>query len=310
MVLNYPKVSIIILNWNGLKDTIECLESLKKITYPNYEVIVVDNGSDGNDADILEERYGDYIKVIKNKENLGFAEGNNVGIRKVLEEGKSSYVLSLNNDTIVEPNFLNELVKTAESDSKIGIVGPRTVFYEQPNKTVIGAAFINLWLGKTYSKDKTNPSECDFVTGCAILIKKSALEKLNYFFDNAYFTYYEDTDLCFRIKKRGFKIIYYPKIKLEHKVGATTAIGERNPSAIYYYIRNKFLFMHKNANLFQKAFFFSSYLIFGVPRFILRLFFQHKRIKNRELRLYLKAIKDGLAKRGGKLLPDEVESND
>ena len=298
-----PKVSIIILNWNGLKDTIECFESLKKITYPNYEVIVVDNGSEGNDAVILEEQYKDYINVIRNKENLGFAEGNNVGIRKVLEEGKSSYVLSLNNDTIVEPNFLNELVKTAESDSKIGIVGPRTVFYEQPNKTVIGAAFINLWLGKTYSKDKTNPSECDFVTGCAILIKKSALEKLNYFFDNAYFTYYEDTDLCFRIKKRGFKIIYYPKIKLKHKVGATTAIGERNPPAIYYYIRNRFLFMHKYANIYQKIFFFSVYLIIGIPAFILRsIFFWNKGINKREIKLYLRAVKDGLRIRGGKII--------
>jgi len=118
MIMQHPKVSIIILNWNGLKDTIECLESLKKITYPNYEVIVVDNDSKGNDADILEERYKNYIRVIRNKENLGFAGGNNVAIRQVLKEEKSDYILLLNNDTIVEPNFLEELIKIALQDEK------------------------------------------------------------------------------------------------------------------------------------------------------------------------------------------------
>jgi len=308
--MNYPKVSIIILNWNGLKDTIECLESLKKITYPNYEVIVVDNGSEGNDADILEEKYKGYIRLIRNKENLGFTGGNNIAIKKIFDGGKSNYILLLNNDTVVEPNFLLKLVEIAENNPEVGVIGPKIVLYDQPDKLAHGRGVINWRSGSGIGKEGEGLLECDFVTGCAMLIKKSALEKLDYFFDDDYFTYYEDADLCLRIKDKGFKIIYYSGAKVRHKVGISTGMKEKSSKFIYYYIRNKFLFMHKNANLFQKAFFFSSYLIFGVPRFILRLFFQHKRIKNRELRLYLKAIKDGLAKRGGKLLPDEVESND
>jgi GT2 family glycosyltransferase len=300
-VQKWPKVGVIILNWNGWKDTIECLESLKKITYPNYEVVVIDNGSKGNDADILRKKYKNYIKMIKNKENLGFTGGNNVGIKYAINGG-SDYVLLLNNDTVVDPDLLTELIRVAKNDSKIGIIGPRTVFYNQPNKTAHGAGFINWWKGKGYSEDKENLSECEFVTGCTMLIKKSALEKLNYFFNNNYFTYYEDVDLCIRIKDEGLKVVYYPKVRLRHKVGASTGIEKRNPIAIYYYIRNRFLFMHKHASFRQKAFFFSAYLTVGVPVFILRsIFLWNKGINKKEIKFFLKAVKEGLLNQGGEL---------
>src|SRR4030042_2187559 len=124
-----PKVSIIILNWNGLEDTIECLNSLKKITYPNYKVILVDNGSKGNDARVLREKFGDYIHLIENDRNYGYAKGVNIGIRYALANSASEYILLLNNDTVVAPDFLNQLVKLAESDSSVGIVGPKTYYY-------------------------------------------------------------------------------------------------------------------------------------------------------------------------------------
>src|SRR3989344_2445038 len=92
-----PKVSIIILNWNGWKDTIECIDSIKKISYPNYEIIVVDNASRGDDVNILKNKFWDFIRLIKNKENYGFAKGNNIAIKQVLKENKSDYVLLLNN---------------------------------------------------------------------------------------------------------------------------------------------------------------------------------------------------------------------
>src|SRR3989338_5442408 len=123
-IMKQPRVSVIILNWNGLDDTIECLESLKKITYPNYEVILVDNASSGDDVAQLRKKFGKYIKIIQNDKNYGFAEGNNIAIRKVMKENKSKYVLLLNNDTVVDAKFLDELVKTGESDPKVGIVGP------------------------------------------------------------------------------------------------------------------------------------------------------------------------------------------
>ena len=120
-----PKVSIIILNWNGLDDTIECLESLQKITYPNYEVIVVDNGSRGNDAQVLREKFGDYIELIQNDKNYGYTGGNNIGIRYALHNSSWDYFLVLNNDTVVESGFLTELVNIAESAPSSGIAGPK-----------------------------------------------------------------------------------------------------------------------------------------------------------------------------------------
>ncbi|GAG89310.1 unnamed protein product, partial [marine sediment metagenome] len=113
--MNQPKVSIITLNWDGLEYTIECLASLKKITYPNYEVIVVDNGSKGNDAQVLEEKFGDYIHIIKNDMNYGSRGGVNIGMRYFLNNSNSDYLLLLDNDTVVDPEFLTEMVKVAEA---------------------------------------------------------------------------------------------------------------------------------------------------------------------------------------------------
>jgi len=111
-----PEVAIVILNFNGLEDTIRCLESLKKIKYSNYEVIVVDNGSEGEDARILEEKYGEWATIIKNERNLGASEGRNVGIRFALKHLNPDYVMLLDNDVIVDAEFLNQLVEIAESN--------------------------------------------------------------------------------------------------------------------------------------------------------------------------------------------------
>ena len=118
-----PKVSIIILNWNGLNDTVECLESLDKVTYPDYQVIVVDNGSTGGDARTLRERFGDYVHIIENDKNYGYTGGVNIGIKYALNNLAADYILLLNNDTIVDPEFLTKMVELAESDNSIGIVG-------------------------------------------------------------------------------------------------------------------------------------------------------------------------------------------
>ena len=126
----YPRVSVVILNLNGLEHTLECLESLKKITYPNYDVIVVDNASNGDDVKILREKSGDYVHIIENDKNYGFAEGSNIGMRYALRTFCPAYLLLLNNDTVVAPDFLDELVKVAESSDEIGIVGPKIYYYD------------------------------------------------------------------------------------------------------------------------------------------------------------------------------------
>jgi len=261
--MTYPKVSIIILNWNGLKDTIKCLESLKKITYPNYEVIVVDNGSEGNDADILEEQYKDYIRVIRNKENLGFAGGNNVGIRKVLEEGKSEYILLLNNDTIVDPSFLDELVKVATQDEKIGSV--QSLLLNLNKKTIdsLGQELL-LWgaTDKGIYSDKSlyNLEENQEIFGAcaASVLYKTEVIKQTGFFDEKFFAIFEDVDLSWKIRLIGYKSFLAVKSLVYHKRG----ISGKSSSSNF----KKYLF-HKNLLSIIFRYYPQSLILFFIRRY-------------------------------------------
>jgi GT2 family glycosyltransferase len=221
--LIHPKVSIIILNWNGLEDTIECLESLTKITYLNYEVIIVDNGSEGNDVEVLQNRFGSYVHIIRNDRNYGFAEGNNIGMRYALK-GEGEYVLLLNNDTIVAPDFLTELIKVAESDSKIGLLGPKVYFYHEPNRIWFAGGRISLLAASSVQGyrqvdkgqfDKVD--RIDFVTGSCVLIRRVVLKSIG-LFDPIYFFAIEDVDLCLRAIRARFINVFVPNSKIWHKV--------------------------------------------------------------------------------------------
>jgi len=260
--MTYPKVSIVVLNWNGLKDAIECLESLKKITYPNYEMIVVDNGSEGNDADVLEKRYKDYIKVIRNKNNLGWAGGVNKGIEYAIANG-SNLLLILNNDIVVGKNFLEPLVKDMLMDENIGIIGPANYCYYEPKKVFSSGQKISYWKGKVIELNLLGDSkEVDTLAGCCLLIKKEVIDKIGYFYE-PYFLNLEETDYCARAGKTGFKTVCEPKSKVWHKIGAT--LGKIPASATYYFYRNKLLFTKRNAPFYIKYpfyFYASLYLVF------------------------------------------------
>ncbi|GAH69761.1 unnamed protein product, partial [marine sediment metagenome] len=250
-----PKVSIIILNWNGWEDTIECLESLYQITYPNYNVIVVDNGSEddsivkikeycegkikieskffkydpdnkpikiieytrekaeaggGKEEEIIDLSSNEKLIIIKNEKNYGFTGGNNIGIKYILREKKTDYILLLNNDTVVDGNFLTELVKVAESDPKIGIVGPKILNYYDGAIDFCGGK-INWWLGRPYHIKHEYCGKTDFITGCCMLIKKQLIEK-GIVFDNVYFSYFEDADLCEQVKRNGYSLAITNKV--------------------------------------------------------------------------------------------------
>ncbi|MGB8707155.1 MAG: glycosyltransferase family 2 protein [Dehalococcoidia bacterium] len=226
--MKQPKISIILLNWNGFEDTAECLESLKKITYPNYEVIVVDNASSGDDVRILKAKYGDYIHVIANDQNYGYAEGNNIGMRYAIEKG-TDYLLILNNDTVVDSEFLTELAKVAESDASIGIAGSKIYYYRRPNRIQAAGGKIIWWLGyiDIYGEEEDvgqydDIAERDFVFGTSFLLKKAVIDKIS-FLDPYFFFGVEEYDYCTRAKRAGFKIVYVPQSKIWHKAGASRA---------------------------------------------------------------------------------------
>lgn len=292
----YPQVSIIVLNWNGLGYTIKCLDSLRKITYPNYEVIVVDNGSDKDEAFILKKMYKDYIKTIRCENNIGFAGGNNLGIREVYENKKSKYVLLLSNDTKVEPNFLGEMIKDAENDSNIGIVGPKILnpdyslqlscwkYHSYLN--VFAKSFLGVSCFYKYYSIKKNKEkkEVDVILGACLLFEKEVLKKVG-LLDEKIYLYSEETDICYRAKKYGYKIIYCPNSKIIHYGGQGTKNMLKSDLIINSY-RSKIYFFHKHYGNF-KALILEKSLILGVCERILFLELKNFFWKDKKTKQYL-----------------------
>lgn len=254
-----PLVYIILLNYNGYKYTVECIESLEKVTYNNYKVVIVDNNSTDGSQELIRKNLPEYT-FIETGKNLGFAGGNNIGIEYALTNG-AEYVLLLNNDTIVEPDFINCLVETAEKNTEVGVVGGKIYYYDDKKLWYAGAR-INSFTGKTqHIGDREDDigqydriCETGYITGCLMLISRKVIEEVG-LMDDKYFLYYEETDWNVRIKKAGYKIIYNPNSKIYHKVSATTK-GINNVMK-YYYDRNVYYFIRKNFNLSNRIFMYA-----------------------------------------------------
>jgi GT2 family glycosyltransferase len=252
-----PKVHIIILNWNGKNDTLECLDSVTKLVYPNLAITVVDNGSSDDSVVVIRQKYRS-LHLIETQENLGFAEGNNVGARYALEFG-AEYILLLNNDTTIEPNAISYLIEFAEAHEEVGIVGPKILFYSQPKRIWFAGGIIDFDNGTSHRgggrKDDGSFDEVvevDYITGCALLIKAAVIEKIGLMMPD-YFLLFEETDWCLRARNAGFKIFYVPAARVYRKCSTSFSFGKahthkqvRAPSWIYYYVRNSLLFTKRH----------------------------------------------------------------
>jgi GT2 family glycosyltransferase len=355
----FPKVAIIILNWNGWKDTIECLESVFRIDYPNYQVIVVDNGSkndsverikawaegrqevltpepthplyplshppvqkpipyieyDRNTAEagglpekekLLYEKLPKGISypliLIQTGENLGFAGGNNVGIKYALAKDDFEYVWLLNNDAVVDKEALTEMVKLAESDEEISVVGSKLLYYYKPDTIQALGGKINKWLGtlkQIANLEKDNGQwnkefEVEQVAGTSMLIKESVIKEAG-LMDENYFLYWEDVNWCLRIKRLGWKLFYCPKSKVWHKEGGT--VGYKSPVSDYYSTRNNLILWKK---------FFRSYLpIVFIILFVGKIINRIKRKQFKNISYVLKGYKDFLEGKSGKYIEKE-----
>jgi len=222
-----PRVDIIILTWNGLEDTIECLESLKSIDYPEYRITLVDNGSTDGTGETIRERFPE-VNYIYSDTNLRFAGGNNLALSKTLDES-FDFALLLNNDTVVEPDFLTRMVETALSDSAAGLVGAKIYYYDHPDTIWFAGGKANIkiarmrhrGIGEIDDGRFDEPCECTFLNGACLLIRCELLREIG-LLDEDFFLYGEDLDFCLRAIKSGYKLYYQPQARIKHKVSRST----------------------------------------------------------------------------------------
>jgi GT2 family glycosyltransferase len=285
-----PAVSVIILTYNREADVLECLESVSRINYPNFETVVLDNGSTDSTVTSVRKKFPG-VRIIENGKNLGFAEGNNVGIC----ETTSPCVLVLNDDTIVGENLLKDLVEALQADPQAGLAGPKVLYYEARDRIWCAGARISPFgyaahLGKGQTKEHCNSARAvDYVCGCAILIRREVFNKIG-LLNSEYFTYFEDADYCFRARKAGYRCLYVPSPTVWHKAKSEWITS---PAQAYYYMKNAFIFAKKNLQGLKKASFMASQVVFMFPYHSVRLIGKDARIfKN-----LARGLRDGLAYR-------------
>jgi len=310
-----PKVAIIILNWNGWRDTIECLESiLKEENYPNYEILVVDNGSQDNSVSQIEQWARDKglpiciqqqqqlseaknckLLILPLPENIGYPSGNNIGLKLALYRG-AQFMIILNNDTVIEPNFLKSLVEAALIEKDVALVG--AVICNYPDRRVYFAGGYTRLLRNYYDTELNGKPKwwsSKLVGGSAMLISRQFLEKEEKWLDERLFAYGEEVEICTRALKKGYKVLVARDAKVLHKVGTSLGPG-LTPSRAYYIYRNKLILMKDLLSVPERVLFV---LLFHV-KVCLRLL-QALVQRNWALaQAILEALKDGWRAKGGK----------
>ena len=238
-----PQVAVVVLCWNGHRDTLACLESLGRVDWDQLTTIVVDNGSTDGTAEAVRERFP-RVLLLRSNENLGFAEGNNVGLRAAFAAG-ADYVLLLNNDTVVDPGLLRALVEEAELRPDAGALCPM-IYYNQPADRIwyAGAAFDprrvhngrHTGYGDRDVGQYAKTREIGRATGAAMLVRRKAVEDVGYL-DHRLFLQVEDVEWSLRMRAAGYRILFVPAGKVWHGVSVATG-GEHAPATAYYEMRN------------------------------------------------------------------------
>ena len=218
-------VNLFVLNWNGRDLTLDCLSSLEKIIYPNVKVYIIDNGSSDNSVTAIRNQFPDY-EIIELPENYGFARGNNAGFELVKQ--KADYTIFLNNDTIVDPNFVEPLINAMESNSTVKQSTPKIFYADNLDSIWFGGGKVNLWAGwirhlGIRQKDSMQFSfdrNVDYATGCCVCMRTVDFESIG-MFDESFLMYGEDVDLSLRFRKQGGQILFVPESKIWHKVSSS-----------------------------------------------------------------------------------------
>ena len=259
MQSNEPKVSIIILNWNGKDDTCESVRSVQKIEYSNYDVIVVDNGSQDDSVETFRKQFPE-ITIIENNANLGYAEGNNRGIVYAMSKG-CDYIFILNNDAIVDPNIIKNFLHVSKERPKAGVFGAKIYYLKEPNKIwFAGGAWLReiaefSHIGQDQVEDNSTWSdikEIDYACGCALFVKSEVIQNIGYL-EPKYFLTWEESDFCYKARRAGFECLLVPSAHVWHKVSASFKGGTTGLLVWYFYQRNRLLWIERNIPLREKT---------------------------------------------------------
>ena len=245
-----PLVIAIVLNWNNLADTLECVESLRCSDYSNLAIWVVDNDSDDDPTPELRAKYPD-VRVFRNTRNLGYAGGNNTGVRAGMDSG-AAYVFLLNNDAVVAANCVRVLVAAAEAHPRMGMATPKVFHYYRRDEVYWDGGVIDWHSGDVRHDSSTLATEAGFLrsewlNGCALLVRVAAIRDIG-LLDERYFLYFEDADWSVRAARRGWTNAVVGEAQAWHKVNVSTG-GFANPVMRYYFFRNRYLFAARHSLL-------------------------------------------------------------
>jgi GT2 family glycosyltransferase len=269
-------VNIFVLNWNGRDITLDCLASLEKVTYSNANVIVIDNGSTDDSVNSIKEKYPE-TDIIEFPTNLGFAGGNNAGFQSTAN--KADYTIFLNNDTIVDPYFVEPLINELEIKSNTKQTAPKIYYADKPETIWFAGGKVNLWTGfirhigirKKDSHDYSKKREIDYATGCCICMRTQDFESIE-LFDQTFPMYAEDVDLSIRLKQKGGSIVFIPESKVWHKVSASLG-GEFSIVKWKRKLIGKIKLVAKHCKLYQIPFSVLLILFMSIFELTISLFF-------------------------------------
>lgn len=301
-------VSSVVLNWNNAADTIQCLQSVHAVARPKHVILVVDNASTDDSPALIQERFPG-LEVIEAGTNLGYAGGNNFGIRHALDRG-AEWVCILNNDVIVAPDFLEILLVTAQARPDVGVVTPLVADRADRERVWALGSAVNsasgvvsrLHAGDPVGKWRDQPPfEVDVASGAAMLIKREVLERVG-LMDEDFFLYYEETDWCLRIRQAGYRILAVPASVVWHKVSAT--LGTTSPVIDYYMLRNHLRLIARHWHGLQRGRILLRTLLRSLATIAAYTVKTHQgqRLPSRNARLL--ALRDALLGRWGKMGPD------
>lgn len=246
-MISGSRVGVIVLCYNGIDLTMECLASLHHQDYPHLDILVVDNNSQDNTVEVVRQAYPQ-VKVIAASQNLGYAAGNNLGMQVALQSG-ADLIFLVNNDTRLAPDCVTTLGRALEADSHIGVIGPMVHTWRS---RVISSAggMINWWQADAVNVGMGEPDRgqyparaVDFINGCGLMVTRRAIERVG-MLDPQFFMYWEETDWCARIRRAGLTCRFEPAARMEHKASIETQ--ELGPTTIYYMTRNRLLFFARH----------------------------------------------------------------